>query len=73
MYSIKQSGLERIKELSFKYEKELQNAVESNLPDIFGLELVQTEFALDNYRIDTLAYDPENQAFVIIEYKRELS
>ena len=71
LYSIKQHSLERVKELPFKLERELQNAVESNLPTIFNLEFVQTEFAIEGLRIDTLAFDQENKAFVIIEYKRD--
>ena len=38
-----------------------------------GLELVKSEFTIKNNRIDTLAFDPESLAFVIIEYKRERS
>ena len=34
-------------------------------------ELIKSEFALNNLRIDTLAYDNENSSFVIIEYKRD--
>ncbi len=71
LFSIKQNDLERIKELPFKLERELQNAVERNLIKIFNLEFVQTEFALEGLRIDTLAFDQENKAFVIIEYKRD--
>ena len=71
LYSIRQTELVRVKELPFKLERELQNAVESNLPKIFNLEFVQTEFALEGLRIDTLAFDQENKAFVIIEYKRD--
>lgn len=35
-----------------------------------GLEFVKSEFSIQNQRIDTLAYDRENNSFVIIEYKR---
>src|SRR5690606_26022941 len=35
------------------------------------LEFIKSEFTIKNNRIDTLAFDPESQAFVIIEYKRE--
>ena len=34
------------------------------------MRLVKSEFALQKFRIDTLAYDKEANAFVIIEYKR---
>ena len=36
-----------------------------------GLELVKSEFSIKNKRIDTLAYDHQNNAFIIIEYKRD--
>ena len=54
---------------SFTKEKELQNFFEKNLSEILGYEFIETEFAVDNFRIDTFAYDPENKSFRIIEYK----
>ena len=63
--------LNRIKQLSFKLEKEIQDLTEKNLSDIFGLQIVKSEFSLNGLRIDTLAYDNENNSFVIIEYKRD--
>lgn len=63
--------LEYIKENPFKLEKDLQDLSEKNLKTIFGLDFVKSEFALNNFRIDTLAFDVEANAFVIIEYKRD--
>lgn len=63
--------LEYIKEKTFRLEKEIQELTENNLKTIFGLEFVKSEFALNNFRIDTLAFDKEANAFVIIEYKRD--
>jgi predicted transport protein len=63
--------LEYIKEKPFRLEKEIQELTEKNLKTIFGLEYVKSEFALNNFRIDTLAFDRESNAFVIIEYKRD--
>lgn len=61
-----------IREKPFKYEKtEIQKLFELNLQAITGLEMVRSEFPIKNKRIDTLAFDPQNKAFVIIEYKRE--
>ena len=60
-----------IKEKKVSLEKTLQNLVEANLSDVFGLSFVATEFALNNLRIDTLAFDEEAKAFVVIEYKRD--
>jgi predicted transport protein len=65
------NNLSRIKQLSFKLEKEIQDLTEKNLSDIFGLQIVKSEFSLNGLRIDTLAYDNENNSFVIIEYKRD--
>ena len=63
--------LEQIKEKPFKLERDIQNLFEQNLPLIMGLELVKSEFSIKSKRIDTLAYDPQSKAFVIIEYKRD--
>jgi hypothetical protein len=38
---------------------------------IFDLEFVQSKFISKGLSIDTLAFDEENKAFVIIEYKRD--
>ncbi len=65
--------LEYIRENHFRLEKEIQELTENNLKTIFGLEFVKSEFALNNFRIDTLAFDREANAFVIIEYKRDKS
>jgi predicted transport protein len=62
-----------VKDVKFDLEKNLQTLVEQNMQEVFGLEFVATEFQLENYYIDTLAFDPEAQAFVIIEYKRDKS
>ncbi|MCD6112681.1 MAG: hypothetical protein J7J86_05360 [Bacteroidales bacterium] len=63
--------LEYIMEKPFKLEKEIQTLTEQNLNTIFGLDFVKSEFALNNFRIDTLAFDKDANAFVIIEYKRD--
>jgi hypothetical protein len=54
----------------FKKEKELQNFTENNLNELFGLEFVSTEFNLETFWLDSLAFDPATKAFVIIEYKK---
>jgi predicted transport protein len=63
--------LEVIKEQPFKLEKDIQSMTEKNLKLIFDLNFVKSEFTLNNFRIDTLAFDKEAGAFVIIEYKRD--
>lgn len=64
------NGFEALKETPFKKERELQDVFEANLPQIMGLTFVKSEFTIKNKRIDTLAFDQESKAFVIIEYKR---
>ena len=63
--------LEIIKEKPFKLEKNIQSLTENNLKSIFGLDFIKSEFSLNNFRIDTLAFDKDARAFVIIEYKRD--
>lgn len=70
LFSINNNKLEKVRKLDFKLERDLQNLTEENLDEIFGLELVKSEFQLNNLRIDTLAFDNESNSFVIIEYKR---
>jgi hypothetical protein len=41
------------------------------LNDLFELDFVKSEFELHGLRIDTLAFDNESKAFVIIEYKKD--
>src|ERR1035437_363687 len=63
--------LEHIKETSFKLEREIQQLTEQNLQSLLRLNLIRSEFSLNNFRIDTLAFDPEFKSFVIIEFKRD--
>lgn len=71
IFSNKNSKLKILKEKPFKLEKEIQSLFEENLETISNLKFVKSEFVIKDYRIDTLAYDTEANAFVIIEYKRE--
>ena len=71
LFNINNSKLEQIQELPFKLEKEIQELTEQNLSAILGLNFIRSEFALNNFRIDTLAFDKEAASFVIIEYKRD--
>lgn len=66
-----QNELIHIRENSFKLEKEMQSLTENNLQNIFNLTLIKSEFSLNNFRIDTLAFDNEADAFVVIEYKKD--
>lgn len=69
IYTNRNGKLEYVKEIWFKLEKNMQSLAEKNLWEIFWLELIQSEFQLNNLRIDTLAFDKETNAFVIIEFK----
>lgn len=73
VFKLSNSKLTQLKETKIDLEKNIQSIAEANLDTIFGLQLISTEFALQNFRIDTLAYDQETNSFVIIEYKRDRS
>ena len=62
--------LTQIEKDSFKWEKDIQVLIESNMETLFGLEFVCSEFAVSEFRLDSLAYDEQNNSFVIVEYKR---
>lgn len=62
-----------IKEEPFKFEKEIQSLVEENLTTLVHLDFICSEFSLNGFRIDSLAFDKESRSFVIIEYKRDKS
>ena len=59
-------------EIDFDRESKLQRLTENNLEELFNLKFVDTEFEYKRLRIDTLAFDTENNSFVIIEYKNKL-
>ena len=67
--------LNQIKEIPFQLERQIQHLVEANLNKLLGLEFVKSEFTISGsvqrLRIDTLAFDRKNKAFVIIEYKQD--
>ena len=71
LYSNNSGNLKEIKEKPFKLEREIQSVFEANLSTIMSLELVKSEFTIKNKRIDTLAFDKQSKAFIIIEYKRD--
>lgn len=58
-----------LKQKDFKNEKELQNFFENNIETILGYKFIDTEFAVGDFRIDSLAFDEESKSFRIIEYK----
>jgi predicted transport protein len=73
IFNIQNRKLFQIREKSIDLERDIQKLTEENLEIVFGLQFISTEFALQNFRIDTLTFDKEANAFVIIEYKRDRS
>jgi predicted transport protein len=71
IFSAKGTKLVEIAKERFLLESEVQKLAEANLQDLFDLTLVKSEFELHGLRIDTLAFDKESGAFVIIEYKKD--
>ncbi len=54
----------------FDYEQVIQNLLEKSLGEIFpGLQFVKSEYPIEEFRADTIAFDTERMSFVIIEYK----
>jgi predicted transport protein len=71
IFAIHAEKLKHVIEKPFKLEREIQALFESNLKQVMGLTLVRSEFSIKNKRIDTLAFDEQTSAFIIIEYKRD--
>lgn len=71
IYNIQNDKLIELEEKTFKLERDIQNIFENNLQTVMGLKLICSERTIKNRRIDTLAYDEQANAFVIIEYKRD--
>lgn len=71
IFTSKKGQLSQLKQQKFKLEKDIQRLFEENLTLLSGYIFILSEFSIKNSRIDTLAFDPETQAFVIIEYKRQ--
>ncbi|WP_375604874.1 DUF5655 domain-containing protein [Flavobacterium davisii] len=71
LYNLNKTKLTQLKENPFKLERDIQHLFEENLTLLTGLEFVKSEFTIKGKRIDTLAYDPQAESFIIIEYKRD--
>lgn len=71
LYNLQNKQLKYINESPFKLEREIQNICEENMPILLNCRFVRSEFAIDNFRLDSLAFDETVSAFVIIEYKRD--
>lgn len=71
LFRTQNGKLLKLDENQFALEKDIQKLTEENLDKIFELQFVCSEFALNNLRIDTLAFNLETKSFVIIEYKKD--
>ena len=70
IYQIQNQKISSLKEKEFPKEKEMHDLIEANLDELFGLQLIDGEFQIEGYFLDSLAYDPETNSFVILEYKK---
>ena len=61
--------LEQISVTRFDLVRDIQQVVEKNTQELFNVQFVESEFSVQGYRIDSLCFDQEANAFVIIEYK----
>lgn len=71
LFKLKENKLLRLKDKAIDLEKDVQRITESNLNEIFDLTFVYREFIIQNFRIDTVAFDENTKSFVIIEYKKD--
>ena len=71
LYRLEGQTVQALKDVPFKLEKDMQALFETHLPQLMGWQVVKSEFRLKQFRFDTLAFDAEKQAFVVIEYKRD--
>jgi len=77
MFKIANDKLVGVDEKPFDLERNLQRLTENSLEVAFGYEFVcgalNKQLSVQNFELDTLAFDPEAKAFVIIEYKKDKS
>jgi len=77
IFKIANNKLVEIEEKAFDLEKTLHKLTEESLDEVFGYEFVSgalnKQLIVQNFELDTLAFDPEAKAFVIIEYKKDKS
>jgi len=72
----KNNKLTKAEQIDFSKEKEIQTLIEKNLDVVFNCKFIAKEFFINSEhtgRIDTLALSEDNDAPVIIEYKKVAS
>ena len=70
LYKLSENELQPLAHEEFALEKEIQSLIEKNISTLFNVKFVSSEFAIGEFRIDTLCFDEEANSFVIVEYKR---
>ncbi len=68
LFKIK-NEVERLVLTQVLLEKELQNLIENNMEQFFGVRFLYSEYSIPNGRMDSIGID-ENNCPVIFEYKR---
>lgn len=71
IFKIEKNKLISISEKKIGLEKDIQKLAEENLETILGYKFIASELKVDNFRFDTLAWNPETKSFIIIEYKKD--
>jgi len=74
IFKLNMDELTEINEISenklFDYEKHLQILIEKNIDKIFPeLEFIDSEFIVNDLRIDSVCFNNQTNSFTIIEYK----
>ena len=73
LYQATTTGLAKVEPDPFEYEHEMRDFVSDNIGVLFpGLEKVKNEMTIKDYRFDTIAYDRNQNTFVVIEYKNKV-
>ncbi len=62
------NNVKELKSGSTTIERELQNIIEKNMYEFFGVRFLQSEYKIDHGRMDSIGID-ENNCPVIFEYK----
>lgn len=71
IFKIDGGKLTSVSEKKISLEKNIQVLTEENLETIFGYKFIASELRVENFRFDTLAWNPETNSFIIIEYKKD--
>ena len=66
LFELKNKSLTSLDSVPFKLEKEIQDIIENNTEELFGLRMVKSEFTVGDFRLDSLCFDEETNSFVII-------